>query len=268
VLNARDSMSGGGRVIVATRETWLDEFEASRHSGAKPGGYVALSVTDTGCGMGPEVLGHLFEPFFTTKPHGEGTGLGLASVHGIVKGAGGHTVVRSEVGIGSTFELRFPRARPRDSLAVANPPAVPARSTQGGGETILVVEDEGGVRRLVATILRKAGYEAWSAQDGEEAIRIVLAQRDRIALLLSDIVMPKMNGRALAARVLQIRPDMRVLLMSGYDEATKEWGNPPFPVIEKPFTEQVLLAHVRGMLDRHRDPLLRAGQGIVPVAPR
>jgi len=250
VLNARDAMRGGGTLVVSTRDLRLDERQASQRDGAKTGAYVAMSVTDSGCGMGPDVLAHLFEPFFTTKPPGEGTGLGLATVYGIVKQSGGHAVVRSEVGVGSTFELCFPRAA-REEMAIVPAAAAAPRSVAGSRGTILVVEDEEGVRRLVVEILQRAGYEALSAEGGEEAIRIVLERRERISLLLSDIVMPKMSGRTLAGRVLQLQPSVRVLLMSGHDDAQVERRGPnqTWPIIEKPFTEPVLLVRVRDILD-------------------
>jgi two-component system cell cycle sensor histidine kinase/response regulator CckA len=251
VLNARDAMRGGGTLIVSTHQIQIDEREASEHDGAVPGPYVVLAVTDSGCGMGSDVMSHLFEPFFTTKPQGEGTGLGLASVYGIVKHTGGHAVVRSEVGVGSTFELRFPRANSDGAALIPSPSTAPSRVVEGGSETIVVVEDEESVRRLVVTILQRAGYEALSAESGEEAIRILAERRERIALLLSDIVMPRMNGRTLAGRVVQLQPGVRVLLMSGYDDAQMERdaAGESFPVVGKPFTEEILLARVREVLE-------------------
>ncbi|MCW5833742.1 MAG: PAS domain-containing protein [Labilithrix sp.] len=254
VLNARHAMPEGGKVTIWTGEASLDEQEAARLD-VKPGQYVTLTVTDTGLGMSPEVMAHLFEPFFTTKPYGEGTGLGLATVYGIVKQSGGHTVVRSEVGVGSTFELWFPRA-PEGAVAPA-PVRAPASSPpKGNGETVLVVEDADGMRELVVEILERAGYSVLSASGGDEAVRAVLEARQRIALVVTDIVMPKMSGRTLAGRLRQIRPDLRVLLMSGYETATEARGREPsalerrLPLIEKPFTEDALLARVREVLSQ------------------
>jgi two-component system cell cycle sensor histidine kinase/response regulator CckA len=284
VLNARDAMRDGGTLVVSTRELCLDAREASLRDGATPGVYVTLAVTDSGCGMTPEVMAHLFEPFFTTKAQGEGTGLGLATVYGIVKRSGGHVAVRTRAGAGSTFELCFPRADPgvvaphldarsdteRPALE-APPPPPPAVIAGGGGhETILVVEDEDGVRRLVVEMLERAGYEALSADGGEEAIRIVLERRERIALVLSDIVMPRMNGRTLAGRVLQLQPQLRVLLMSGHDDQQIDphASAPSLPVLQKPFTEPVLLARVREVLGESPCPTPRRdadGDGDKPV---
>jgi signal transduction histidine kinase len=256
VLNARDAMPDGGTLILSTRESQLDDQEARQRDGAKPGTYVMLGVTDTGCGMGADVMAHLFEPFFTTKPHGQGTGLGLATVYGIVKQSGGHVVVRSEAAVGSTFELYFPRAHETETQPVPPSPAVvlPSRNIGGARETILVVEDEEGLRRLVVEILERAGYGVLSANGGDEAIRIVLDRREPVALLLTDVVMPKMSGRTLAARILQMRPNVRVLLMSGHDDA--EMGRRRdrngldhcFPIVEKPFTEAALLARICDIL--------------------
>ena len=258
VLNARHAMPEGGTVTIWTSEAALEEPEATRLD-LKPGRYVTLTVTDTGLGMSPDVMTHLFEPFFTTKPYGEGTGLGLATVYGIVKQSDGHVAVRSELGVGSTFELWFPRA---PDGTIAPPPArAPVSSPpRGNGETVLVVEDADGMRDLVVEILERAGYAVLSANSGDEAVRIVLETRERIALVVTDIVMPKMSGRTLAGRLRQIRPELRVLLMSGYETATEARAREPvasdrrLPLIEKPFTEDALLARVRDVLAQSPTP--------------
>jgi signal transduction histidine kinase/FixJ family two-component response regulator len=265
VLNARDAMPDGGTLILSTHQIEIDEREAAQRDGARPGTYVVLAVSDTGCGMDGEVMAHLFEPFFTTKPQGAGTGLGLATVYGIVKQSGGHAVVRTEVGVGSTFELCFPRSlEPAVRTFAANRVSSSPEALVGSAETILVVEDEEGLRRLVVEILHRADYRVLSAARGEEAIRVLLKQRQPVALLLTDVVMPGMNGRTLAARVLQLRPDVRVLLMSGHDDADLDrrrasgeataaglFGRPAdrsFSIVQKPFTEQALLARIRDIL--------------------
>jgi signal transduction histidine kinase len=253
VLNARDALAAsaaagaGGSLTVATREAWLDAEDARLRDGAQTGPHVVLRVSDTGCGMGPEVMAHLFEPFFTTKPPGEGTGLGLATLYGIVKQSGGHAVVRSEVGAGSTFELWFPGAtRSEPRLSVRAPSQYPPPgTTAGAGERVLVVEDEDGLRRLVVEILSNAGYTVRSAAGGEAALRMVIEEGGEPALVLTDVVMPRMSGRALAERVRQLRPNVRVLLMSGHDAG--EQGR-DLPIVEKPFSEDRLLAKIRDVL--------------------
>jgi signal transduction histidine kinase len=254
VLNARDAMTDGGTLILSCREVTLDEAQAAQRDGARAGPHVVLSVSDTGCGMTTEVVDHLFEPFFTTKEPGMGTGLGLATVYGIMQQSGGHIVVRSEVDVGSTFELCFPRAEG----AGLGPVPAPAEPVAGGRETILLVEDEAGVRRLALEILRRAGYRVLAASGGDEALRTLLEERRGVALLLTDVVMPKIDGRTVAARVQQLRPETRVLLMSGYDAdragRRRTGGRKPpsddFPLLDKPFTERALLARVREILDR------------------
>ncbi|MDF2698066.1 MAG: hybrid sensor histidine kinase/response regulator, partial [Labilithrix sp.] len=253
VLNARHAMPEGGRITISTGEVRIAEQEAAP-LGMTPGAYVTLTVSDTGHGMPPEVMGHLFEPFFTTKAPGEGTGLGLASVYGIVKQSGGDAIVRSDAGAGTTFELRFPRAMEDQSMSeVTRRSSSRLRSARALGETVLVVEDASGMRELVVEILRRAGYEVLSAHDGEEAIRIVREEHERIALVVTDVVMPKMSGRMLARRIREIRADMRILLMSGYETASeagrRELADARLPLIEKPFTEGALLARVRDVLE-------------------
>jgi CheY-like chemotaxis protein len=229
VLNARDALGDrGGRISVRT---------------AREGAEVVLKVKDDGCGMTDEVKAHLFEPFFTTKPRGHGTGLGLATVYGIVHQSGGRITVRSETGRGSTFEVRLPSAgdavhddAPRSDLA--DPIAAPS-----GSEKILVVEDEAPLRRLVRSILDEAGYQVIEASNGDEA---VCACDASTALVLSDVVMPGMNGRALVERLREAWPGLRALLMSGYDETRASEGE---PMIAKPFTGVALVRRVRQVLD-------------------
>jgi two-component system cell cycle sensor histidine kinase/response regulator CckA len=257
VLNARDAMPDGGTLIVSTRQMQLSEEDARQRDDAKPGPYVVLSVSDTGRGMTPEVMAHLFEPFFTTKPQGEGTGLGLATVYGIVKQSRGHAIVRSDVGVGSTFELSFPRAtRSEPALAIRSTPPSPA-TLRGAGERILVVEDEDGVRGLLVKILTDASYAVRSAVCGEEAIRMALDDGERLSLLLTDVVMPGMNGFVLASRVRLLRPDVRVLLMSGHEGSLAGHPGDPeraLPILEKPFTEAALLTRIREVLEESPSP--------------
>lgn len=255
VLNARDAMREGGTLLVSARDASLDAEDARRRDDAQPGPHVVLSVSDTGCGMTPDVMSHLFEPFFTTKHQGEGTGLGLATLYGIVKQSGGHAVVRSDVGVGSTFELWFPRATRSEPVLGARAPAAPLTNLAGAGQLILVVEDEDGLRRLVVEILSNAGYAVRSASGGEAAMHMVIDDGRDLALLLTDVVMPKMSGRTLASRVRQLRPDVRVLLMSGHDDPRRLGSDDllhaqgrGFPIMEKPFTEEALLARVRELL--------------------
>jgi len=257
VLNARDAMAGGGRLVVATREVWLDEEQARLRDGAAAGVYEVLAVSDSGAGMPPEVLAHLFEPFFTTKALGEGTGLGLATTYGIVKQSGGHAVVRSQVGAGSLFELYFPRAEDADAAEEGSRPSIVPPLQNGGSETILVVEDDDGLRRLVAEVLRGAGYHVAPFADGEEALGAI-QKGLRGALLVADIVMPKLSGRALAAAVRQRDAETRVLLMSGHDVKSSRHadgaggatsGDGAVAVLEKPFSPQTLLRRVREALE-------------------
>ncbi len=253
VLNARHAMPDGGTITISTGEMRLDQEEAAP-LGMTPGTYVTLTIKDTGPGMPPEVMRHLFEPFFTTKAPGEGTGLGLATVYGIVKQSGGDAIVRSEAGVGSTFELRFPRAE-EERLTPVGPLQAEAsfRSTAGRGETVLVVEDASGMRELVVELLARAGYVVLAARDGEEALDILREEHSRIALIVTDVVMPRMSGRTLARRVRDLHPDMRVLLMSGYEMANepdrRELIESGLPLVEKPFTEASFLARVRDVLE-------------------
>jgi two-component system, cell cycle sensor histidine kinase and response regulator CckA len=253
VLNARHAMPEGGTITISTGEVRIDAQEAAL-LGMTPGVYVTLTVGDTGPGMPPEVMGHLFEPFFTTKAPGEGTGLGLATVYGIVKQSGGDAIVRSEAGKGSTFELRFPRAAEEHLMSdVTKRASSSLRSVSPHGETVLVVEDASGMRELVVEILLRAGYVVLAAHDGDEAIRIVREEHERIALVVTDVVMPKMSGRTLARRIREIRTDMRILLMSGYETASeagrRDLAEAELPLIEKPFTEDAFLTRVREVLE-------------------
>ncbi|RJO66231.1 MAG: response regulator [Myxococcales bacterium] len=214
-VNARDAMPKGGNLVIETATVELDEAYCHRHSGVHPGEYVMLAVSDTGHGMSEEVKKHLFEPFFTTKSRERGTGLGLASIFGTVKQACGNIEVYSEENRGTTFKIYLPRAEEEREKPCSSP--LPEEMPRGG-ETILLVEDERMVRELTTKILKQLGYDVLCAADGDEAIRTAEAHRGPIELLMTDVVMPGMNGRQLAGRLAKIRPEMKVLYASGYTE--------------------------------------------------
>ncbi|GMV43725.1 MAG: hypothetical protein AMXMBFR64_54410 [Myxococcales bacterium] len=248
-VNARDAMPRGGSLTIRAESVTLDVAAAHRLSGLRPGPAVVIRTTDTGCGMGSDVMGRLFEPFFTTKERGKGTGLGLATAYGIVRQSGGDMRVTSRVGVGSTFEIFLPCATGSGEYHAA--PAVV--DAAGGTETVLVVEDEEAVRSLVTRILAAAGYSAIEAASGTEALE--LARTHPVELLLTDVVMPGMGGRELANRMAVVRPDVPVLFMSGYtDDALVQHGaqEPGTHLISKPFTAAELTARVRAVLDAHQ----------------
>ena len=245
-VNARDAMPQGGHLTIETRNVELDETYAAGHLGVAPGQYVLLAVSDTGIGMDAETLTHIFEPFFTTKGPGSGTGLGLATVHGIVEQSGGHVWVYSEPGQGTSFKLYFPRTDEPTTARVDGEAIQPAAS----GETVLVVEDEAPVRRLIVRLLSQEGYDVIEAANGQEALSLL--ERDGVDLLLTDVVMPGVGGSALAESLRGSQPGVRVLFMSGYtDDAVVRHGilDPTMPFIEKPFTPNALLRRVRETLD-------------------
>jgi PAS domain S-box-containing protein len=246
VVNARDALGDrGGRVTVITRTRVVTA--AGGAEDVTPGRYGALVVKDDGAGMTDEVKAHAFEPFFTTKPRGKGTGLGLATVYGIVKQSGGHVSVRSSPGAGTELEVLLPAVE--DPVTESVPVARPAARARGD-ETIVVVEDEPSLRRIVCEILETSGYRAHPAEHPEEALAVCAeleARGESIDLLLSDVVMPGIGGRELAAQVRLRYPRVRVLLMSGYDESGGAEGG--YPLIGKPFTAAALAARVRETLD-------------------
>ena len=248
-VNARDAMPNGGKLVIETADIELDQAYAAQHAAARPGPHVLLSVTDSGHGMAEPTLARLFEPFFTTKGLGKGTGLGLATVYGIVKQSGGSIWVQSEPGRGTTFNIYLPR-----DLAVPLTAARPAllATQQPGTETILVVEDEESVRKLTQRILRGAGYTVLAAANGSDAMLTSERHEGPVHLLLTDVVMPQMSGRELAERLSQLRPTMRILYMSGYtDDAIVHHGVLEHGVhfIAKPFSATELRQKVRAILD-------------------
>jgi two-component system cell cycle sensor histidine kinase/response regulator CckA len=248
--NARDAMPNGGRLTIETANVELDAEYVTSHGEGTPGPHVLLAVSDTGMGMSPEVRARLFEPFFTTKEAGAGTGLGLATVFGVVKQSGGSIYVYSEEGAGTTFKIYLPAAQ-AESVPAPAPAAEPA--VPRGSETIMVVEDDEGVRELVRLILEGNGYRVHAVGDPADAARVCSEVPSGIDLLLTDVVMPQLSGRELAERLAEDNPGLRVLFMSGYsDEAVYRHGvlSPDAAFIEKPFTERTLTRKVREVLDQ------------------
>ena len=250
-VNARDAMHSGGKLTIETASVWLDESYAQNHAEVTPGPYVMLAVTDNGAGMDADKLQHIFEPFFTTKESGKGTGLGLAMVYGIVKQSGGHIWVYSEPGQGTTFKVYFPQSEEELAPAAARPARKPRKPARGE-ETILLVEDDTALKGLISKALQKYGYAVWEAANGDEALAICDKKRGPIHLLLTDVVMPQMGGRELAERLAQLRPEIKVLYMSGYTtNAVVHHGvlDAGINFIQKPVKILSLIQKVREVLE-------------------
>lgn len=265
-INSRDAMPMGGALTIATANVDLDEAYTWDHPGSKAGRYVRLSVTDNGTGMDPETLAHIFEPFFTTKEPGKGTGLGLATVYGIVKQSDGYIWVESAPGKGAKFDVYVPEHAGAPAADVRKPE--PKRTT-GGSESVLLVEDADALRKLAESFLKMAGFRVTSARTGEEALEIAAQERGDFDLLLTDIVMPGLNGRAVAEKLFSRWPRMKVLYMSGYsDNIIAGHGvlDAGLQLLHKPFTEEVLLRKVREVLDDPSPANKPAAQGTADPA--
>jgi CheY-like chemotaxis protein len=248
VVNARDAMPAGGKLTIEASNVLLDEDYCARHTDVAVGQYVAISVTDNGTGMSKEVVEHAFEPFFTTKEAGKGTGLGLSQVYGFVKQSGGHIKIYSELGEGTTVRICMRRSAADTAVAV---PARHVANEGKGSETILVVEDDNEVREFVSVTLRELGYELIEAPDAETALGFL--DKHRIDLLLTDVVLPRMNGRQLVEAARQRNSNLKVLYMTGYSRnAIVHQGrlDPGVDLIQKPLTQTSLAERIRAVLDR------------------
>ena len=246
-VNARDAMPQGGKLIIRTDSSSDD---TASQGDLPPGRYVALKVSDTGTGIAKDVLDRVFEPFFTTKPKGEGTGLGLATVYGIITQAGGHVWIYSERGLGTSLTALLPITE--QDIALATPP--PAEPPHGHGQTILVVEDEPAMREVTRRILDRSGYHVVAAASGHEALDVLASQQEHIDVLLTDVIMPRMQGTELADKVRIIQPAARVVFMSGYTQGllgAQGVLEPKVHLIEKPFSESALLTKLHEVLSAH-----------------
>lgn len=252
-VNARDAMPEGGKLVIETSNAELDDTYALQHTPLSPGRYVLLAVTDTGIGMSEETKSHIFEPFFTTKEVGKGTGLGLSTVYGVVKQSGGYMWVCSELGHGSVFKIYLPRV---DQSVQQSRPSELAPELYRGTETVLLVEDEESVRTLTRSLLEEAGYMVIEASNGAQAFEIAGRHSGPIHLLLTDVVMPGMNGRVLAQRMIEAQPKMRVLYISGYTGSFSSPGglfDAGAILVQKPFSRATLLRKLREALDFQKE---------------
>jgi PAS domain S-box-containing protein len=248
-VNARDAMPEGGKLVVETANADLDEDFVLLHQPCVAGRYVLLTVSDTGSGMDEQTIAHMFEPFFTTKEVGKGTGLGLSTVYGVVKQSGGYVWVDSEIGRGSTFKIYLPRI---DEIVLQRPSIGSARELFRGTETVLLVEDEDSVRKLTRTFLGESGYSVIEANSGAQALELAAEYSKPIHILLTDVVMPGMNGRALAQKMFALRPEMKILYVSGYAggfESHSQILQDGAVMVAKPFARKTLLGKVREVLD-------------------
>ena len=267
-INARDSIADGGVLLIETANINIADSLDSEAVGVEPGDYVMLAVTDTGVGVAPDVLEHVFEPFFTTKEVGQGSGLGLSMVYGFAKQSGGHVSIDSEVGRGTTVKLFLPRAQNSDQSTERQ---LAGEEIPGRGETVLLVEDEAGVRTLTATLLGKLGYAVIEASDGGSAVA-TLESASRVDLLLTDVVLPgAMSGPKIAEEARRRRTGIKVLFMSGYlDQALRYHGpmEEGAEVLSKPFRMNQLAQKVRNALDGNRiaNPQTSTQDGPFPSA--
>ena len=254
VVNARDAMPQGGKVVIETANVELDEEYVGRHIEVQPGCYVMLSVSDNGSGMDTQTQARIFEPFFTTKQEGKGTGLGLSTVYGIVRQSGGHITVESALREGTRFRIYLPPTAMTAMTELQVEDQTPPMQTEilTGTEALLVVEDEPALRKLTSVTLERLGYTVLAAEDGTEAIRIVESNPGEIDLVISDIMMPKLNGLELRKKAILLRPEMRFLFISGYAEDTiGRTAHLPRNVgyLEKPFLPIELARKVRALLN-------------------
>jgi CheY-like chemotaxis protein len=247
IVNARDAMPTGGKLTIETASADLDHQPRYHVNPIAPGEYVRLSVSDTGCGMSPELQAHIFKPFFTTKDEGKGTGLGLSTVFGIVTEGGGGLDVTSETGAGTRFDVYLPRVV--SEIEASTDENVTVQSVEGH-ETILLVEDDEDVRLLIRDELRKLGYRIIEARNGVEACLVATPHITRLKMLLTDIVMPGMSGTELARHLRVIKPELKLLFISGYtDDVGIGAGDPASAYLQKPFTPEALASSVRELLD-------------------
>jgi signal transduction histidine kinase len=250
VVNARDAMPDGGAITIETRDVELDGYSAPSRNEIEAGQYVMLSVKDVGVGMSGAVRERIFEPFFTTKEVGKGTGLGLSTVFGIIQQSRGHIAVESEEGRGSTFRVHFPRFAEGSERPVSRPPPP---LTLRGSEVILLVEDDEQVRNVARALLLRYGYQVLDAQNGGEAFLVCERHAGAIDLLITDIIMPRMNGLELSERLMTMRPGLKVVYVSGYIDPSidpQRFVNKGFPFIQKPIRADTFLTKIREVLDR------------------
>src|SRR5271166_4001151 len=268
-VNARDAMPSGGKLTIETSNVSLDEEYSRFHAPLRPGDYVMLTISDTGMGMDSETQSHIFEPFFTTKGT-KGTGLGLSTVYGIIKQSGGYIWVYSEVGRGTTFKIYLPRVASTGETAAQVAAPIEARNNivEPGTETILLVEDEANLRYLARQYLEKQGYKVIEAADGAVAMQIAVAHEKVIHLLLTDVIMPGINGRELAQRISEIRPNVKILYMSGYTEnviGTNGMLDAGVRLLQKPFNLRDLKSRVREVLDATPPEVAMSAQSSQPL---
>jgi two-component system cell cycle sensor histidine kinase/response regulator CckA len=254
VVNARDALPKGGRLTITAENADLDKGFAHRHAGAAPGPYVSITVQDSGCGMSADTLAHVFEPFFTTKPVSHGTGLGLSTVYGIVKQNSGYVDIQSQLGMGTTVTVFWPRRDDRQIAPLSRTDAPPRALS--GTETILLVEDDAGIRGLMRRTLEPYGYRVLESEDVSDALAIAAAHEHEIHLLLSDVIMPGLNGPDVAQRIVAHRPDIKILYVSGFPDSLlseQDQTRRRVRFLAKPFTPQALANKVRECLDAPRE---------------